>query len=896
MGGDGSAPEGTDAEGPALPDSLDGDFALAAADNLVGAALHEAWRGGKFDSALSGLAPSITLSEEGLAQKMGLPGGTKLNVSIELAAAPVVGFGREGAPGVHVSLPDLRVGIDVEPPTGVPGRIDVRTIASLGVGFNVDAETGSLGLAVHSLKVDKLELEAGSGAEVVRADPARLEQFIADVGAPMLAEKLAGLPLSPALRPSPELAAYVYLRGIEAEGGWLRAGADLHTPDPSDQTAPDTTAEVPALVPAGMATIQVSGTDDTTPRGLLRYEIHIDGQPVHPEPKFMTFARLSMEDGEHTVSIAAVDLMGNVDAEPITATVVADGTPPNLSVTGAPPAVLADEVVELTWQANDERTGVKTRWELREFKTKDKVGTVVAEGEAGEAGSLKLEEFNRSSLYVVRVVAEDEAGNLTSEEFGFGLEQGGCSAGGGTESSLIAFGLLALLLLRRRRKTATAAIAALGLIAAANTASAQSAGNYLSGATDADGASAYWNPAAMAAGNGTRFDAGSGLSLVRLGFTPEGMAEGSNTFVPKPSPTIGGYTDVLGNKWRLGLTIAIPTASGAEWDNDDPAAAITRYYANSAKNYYVTTTVGASYRPAEWISIGVGPNIVYGRLDAKFDKDMAIQLNRTVGSSSTDSPFPSQHPDLVAPVDLQTAGWGVGAVGGILLTPNKYISIGASVHTPVTVGATGTLEADYSESMQRFIAAAAPSAELPEMAGDVAVDLKLPLSVFSAVSITPTANWEIRVDHRFLDYSSVANTDVIMVEVTSPDLKDTSIVKGYNDVHSVGLRLGRSFYGGRGRAAMSSRWERNKVPELTATPSNVDFNKYEVGAAVQWAFSRRFAMTGQYSHHFLTSRDVDQSLHRTVADPNLDAYNHPAPLGSYNGAADTFSLFLSAFY
>jgi long-subunit fatty acid transport protein len=275
---------------------------------------------------------------------------------------------------------------------------------------------------------------------------------------------------------------------------------------------------------------------------------------------------------------------------------------------------------------------------------------------------------------------------------------------------------------------------------------------------------------------------------------------------------------------------------------------------------------------------------------------MAVQLNRTVGSTSTDSPFPAQHPDLTAPVDLKSSGWGIGAVGGILLTPNKYISIGTSVHSPVKVNAKGSLDAEYSDAMLRFIAAAAPSAQLPEMAGDVALDLELPLSIFSAIAVRPTQGWEIRVDHRFLDYSSVANTDVIMVEATSPELKDTSIVRGYNDVHSVGLRLGHMFSTGRGRAALNGRWERNKVPELTATPSNLDFNKYELGAALQWAFNGQFAMTGQYSHFFLTGRQVDESLHRTLADPNLDAYNHPAPLGSYDGAADMFSLFLSAFY
>ncbi len=892
MGGDESTPDFEEASGEALPGYFGpGDFAVAAGDDLVGRVLYEGWRGGLFKALLSKIKPSITLSEEGLAQKLGLPGGTNLEVSLDLEEAPEVTFGRNEGKGLHIGLPGLKVLIDIAPPGGQPGHVEISTIASLDVGFEVDGEAGTLQLVVQGLKVDKLDIV--SGDEVMRADPARLEQFIGDVGAPMLAAQLAGLPLSPALRPSPELEAFVWLRTFETEDGWLRAGLDLHTPDPNDGTAPDTTAEIPEIVRAGMALIPVGGTDDVTPGGLMRFNVSIDGKPVHPEPKFMSAARVSMEEGNHIIEVAAVDLNGNVDSEPVRREVVVDGTPPTLTVKGAPKATLQDSKVELSWRASDERTGVTTRWELREFGSRDQVGKIIKEGDAGEAGTVSLTDFDNGSIYVVRVIASDEAGNLTSEEFGFGLEQGGCNAGGGTSSTWLVFGLLGLMLLRKRRQ---GLIAALACFAIASPAMAQSIGSTFSGVTDADGSSAFWNPAAMHRGDGTRVDVGSGVSLIRIGFTEEGQAEGSNTFIPKPSPTLGAFTDAIGKNWRVGLSVGIPSAAGADWDREDPAGGTTRYYAEKAKNFYVSATPAASFRPASWISIGAGVDLVYGRLDADFDKDMAVQLNRSVGSGSADSPFPSESASLAAPVSIRTGGFGVGAVGGILLQPRPWIAIGTSVHSPVTVKASGSLDVEYPAAMRAFIASAAPTAELPEMAADVNIDLKMPLSVFSAISVNPAKNWEVRLDHRFMDYSSVANADLLIAEATSPDIKDTALVKGFRDVHSVGLRLSRVLMGGRGQTALIGRWESNKVPELVATPSNVDFNKYELGAAVQWMVSRRVSVIGQYAHFFIADRTVDENLHRTTLDANLDAYNHPAPMGTYRAASDTLSVYLSAFY
>src|SRR5690606_36701509 len=116
-----------------------------------------------------------------------------------------------------------------------------------------------------------------------------------------------------------------------------------------------------------------------------------------------------------------------------------------------------------------------------------------------------------------------------------------------------------------------------------------------------------------------------------------------------------------------------------------------------------------------------------------------------------DAPFLNADPALATPVDLQGAGWIVGLVAGILLEPHERIAIGASVHTPSTSRARGSVAVEYPAAMRSLIEDSIPSAELPDLTGDVEADLTMPLTVFTAVSVRPAEPWELRVDYRFPD-------------------------------------------------------------------------------------------------------------------------------------------------
>lgn len=880
--------EAIDANAEALPASFtDGGIAIAASDSLVSKSLAEAYHAGLFDAALSEAIPTIELSQEGLSQKLGLPPGTTVDVRLLLGTAPTVAFGR-GDSGARVALPDVRIDITTNSPNNAEGTMSVLADIALDARFVVT--DGALAIRVEDLLLEELQIAVGTS--IIEPDPVRIQRFIRDVGVPMLSARLSNLPIAPVLQPMD--GAFVWVRGLETEGGWLRMGVDLVLPDLNDNVAPETSLPEIQIVAAGLAAVPVAGTDNTTPGPLLRYMAWLDGEPLTEEPTFLESVRFSAADGEHVLEVAALDLNGNIDDTPSRLDLIVDGTAPELVVESFPGAVVAD-VVTASWRSIDDRGTAKTRWEIR-IAGSDSVKEIVASGEGGANGTLEVQDLSASELYVLHLIAEDEAGNTTSREFGFAMEQGGgCSvAGTGNGAWFLGLILLAMVVSRRRRKLAivTPVVALVAIGISGNVVAAQSAGNVLTGATDADGASAFWNPAAMAPGDGTSIDLTANLSYVRLNYDNPDTAGSSDANIPKPQPMLGAYTDALGDKWRLGFTMGVPYTSGATWSRNGAEGQTTRFYAAKAQVVHALLTTAASYKINDKIAVGVGVNIDYATINMDFDKDFAAKLNATVGGSA-DSPFTAATPELAAPVTFSMSGLGFGAVGGFLAQPTDRIKVGASVHSAISAKASGRLEAEYPEAMAQFVEAAVPGTVLPEVAGNTELDLEVPLAVFGAIAVVPADTWELSLDYRFLNYADTSNSDIIISQATSPDLKDTAVVRGNKNRHSIGLRTSKSILNQKAVVAVKGRYENNYVAERTYTPSNLDFEKVEVAAILRWSISDRVAIAGQYSKFFLFSQTVDESLHRSLADPNLDAYNHPAPLGTYSAAADLVSLGVS---
>ncbi len=444
-----AAPEVPDAEPTEEPfdsGSPSGAFELAAADTIVSAALRQAWWDGLFDKLLSQAAPVFELSTDEMSARLGVPAGTEIAMSITVGGQPSVRFGREQMNQASITLPNLTVAFEVRSPGARTGHLEVTTSADVVAGFRVAAD-GALVLVVEDLGIRRLSVSAGE-IELF-PDLARLEQLIRDVVLPRVQEGLESVPLAPALAPMDGV--YVWIREINASGGWLRTSFNLFSRDPDDITPPQTSLEDRQVVRAGLVTLRASGTDDSTPVPLLRYNAWLDGAPIKDRPVLNPSLRFKATDGEHVLEVAAIDLNDNVDPEPVRVVLIVDGTAPILQVKSHPSPIVASGVVSASWAAADERHVVSTRWEIYALGAGGGPGGIVASGTAAATGSMRNGDLPHGKLYVLRIIAEDEAGNLTSEEFGFGFEQG-CSAGGFSSSPSSVLLLIAMAAFARRKR------------------------------------------------------------------------------------------------------------------------------------------------------------------------------------------------------------------------------------------------------------------------------------------------------------------------------------------------------------------------------------------------------------------------------------------------------------
>jgi long-chain fatty acid transport protein len=181
-----------------------------------------------------------------------------------------------------------------------------------------------------------------------------------------------------------------------------------------------------------------------------------------------------------------------------------------------------------------------------------------------------------------------------------------------------------------------------------------------------DASTAFGNPAGMTNLDKTEF-VGS-----LMGILPSGgfRTDSKSTWGPwtctgdvgnlMPSSS-GFFVYKLNDRWRLGGSLTSYLGISANY-GDNWAG---RYYLQSVTLLTISFTPTAAYKVNDWLSVGVGPNIVWGKL-----KQSTAVNNILEGL-----------PDGRLTLDNNT--FGFGAIAGIMIEPQKGTRIGVSYLSPV---------------------------------------------------------------------------------------------------------------------------------------------------------------------------------------------------------------------
>jgi hypothetical protein len=449
------------AQSPVLGPQVDAMFAAGISEALLQQVLEAVWRGGSLciDSRAMHDNPLVGPNLDKLGAALGLPGDASIEFQVRLARAPSVRF--DALTGISLELTGLRLDLQLTlPGGGDPGRIGVELDGAVSALPWIDPETASLALDLRSLAIKRLNVIGEVGT--IGLDPARLQRFVSQVVVPLLQKKLEGEALSPTVV-NGKGEFLVDLKRIDVRGGFAAAYVDAFVPSTAaaDTEPPKTSlVERPgAVVAPQLLRIVVGGTDNQTPTGLLRYRARVDGGPW-AVPRYSRRIDVAVKGGAHVIEIAAVDLSSNTDPNPLAVKVMVDDQSPGLKVATQPDELLRSSSAEVTLITSDDLTPaerIAVQGEL--YRVPDAGGSPELVGTLPFRTGAQIVRFDdlRNGVYKLRVIARDEAGNVTSRDLGFVVElDSGCTAAPGRPASvplgllLLAVGLAAACLARRR--------------------------------------------------------------------------------------------------------------------------------------------------------------------------------------------------------------------------------------------------------------------------------------------------------------------------------------------------------------------------------------------------------------------------------------------------------------
>ncbi|MBW2692498.1 MAG: outer membrane protein transport protein [Deltaproteobacteria bacterium] len=183
--------------------------------------------------------------------------------------------------------------------------------------------------------------------------------------------------------------------------------------------------------------------------------------------------------------------------------------------------------------------------------------------------------------------------------------------------------------------------------------------------TASAGANAIANDASTAVGNPagmTRLDDHKFLTGLAPGFatvkfkadanTPSGGTDGGDQggFIPISSTS---YVHKLSDRWRLGMSLQ--SFSGASLDpNDDWAG---RFEVTEITLFTVSFLPTVAVRVTDWLSVGAGAAITYGRLDMRLHAPPPVPANTTIRLKNLDD-------------------WAAAPVASVLIEPTPELRFG----------------------------------------------------------------------------------------------------------------------------------------------------------------------------------------------------------------------------
>lgn len=405
--------------------------------------IESAWRAGWLCLEMTSAAPAI---DEALAT---IIPGTKSRVTLTALAPPRIAFEPSATGSATVELPHLAGHIAVDVPNDREYTADFLGNLTLAADTRMRPSTRELVLATRNASVTPVQVTLG--ASNLGFTQEGIDRFVRNGVMPFVSTHLSELPIITGLFDAAYVA--VTIGGLQTTKDAVIAEVALVDIDASDAVPPETSLAAAPVCPCPPnLALAVSSTDNTTIADLMRHRVTIDGAPADTELRAGSTVLIEgLSDGPHTIRLAAVDLMGNVDAEGFEVAVDVDAIPPTVRFVGEPRGIIPVSGTSLRVAVDDDTAVADTlTYQVGIVSMAMEPDTVLRSGTLKPGEDLRLDDLPDGVTVRVRVVAHDTVGNSAEASVSLAVLDKptmGCAT---VQASW--FGLFgALLVLRRRR-------------------------------------------------------------------------------------------------------------------------------------------------------------------------------------------------------------------------------------------------------------------------------------------------------------------------------------------------------------------------------------------------------------------------------------------------------------
>ncbi|MFZ5480051.1 MAG: OmpP1/FadL family transporter [Myxococcota bacterium] len=425
------------------------------------------------------------------------------------------------------------------------------------------------------------------------------------------------------------------------------------------------------------------------------------------------------------------------------------------------------------------------------------------------------------------------------------------------------------------------------------------------GATDAT--AVWWNPAGLAAGEGTRIEVEGAPTFATVTFQRDDPNGGNDIYTfSGVVPYVGVASDLTVPGLGVGVALAVPFArGGAEVEEPGPGA----YHMREGDSKAIFGLAGAGYEIADRVAFGASFAVVRSSWIARVDTDSMADLDHAIEEAGDTSPYGDdmlEDPAYAATLqfsELSDVAFTFGAGARVKVIDEVEVAVGFVRGVPVVntgevtiafscppdddeIGAYATRRAGLCTEGDNLVHAAA------------SVGYVLPSRVHGGVVIRPVPALRLEVMGGWVGWSAYTDFDI---RVTDSDLEDP---EGREMVEQSRLwareNVDSGWAGLDAKGSLGERWtvggrlvyDGAAVPDAALSTNNYDANAILLSGLVAVKPVRKLELGVSWTHQFLADRVVTESAFgQTVeGERNEDRWNYPHMNGTYGGRIDRIGV------